>query len=145
MMLAEPWVREVEWGQRFANWIEWCRRREPEYAKAGSAEGNYRSPQIWEPPGPRPVELNLPDATLLNHVFWQLGRPTRRVLKTLLFWPGRFWSLKKQCQYLGVRELELPQAFYKAERMLENRLRFVEEKRIKTGRSARLRTNHPQE
>ena len=47
--------------ERLTNWKRWLRR----YGHSGQAcslEGNYRSPQIWYPPGPRPIAARDADA-----------------------------------------------------------------------------------
>jgi len=47
--------------ERLTNWKRWLRR----YGHSGQAcslEGNYRSPQIWYPPGPRPIAAMDADA-----------------------------------------------------------------------------------
>lgn len=46
---------------RLANWRAWL-MRSPRYGQCASLEGNFRSPQIWYPPGPRPPEPLFADA-----------------------------------------------------------------------------------
>lgn len=47
--------------ERLANWKRWLRRY-GHSSQAQSLEGNYRSPQIWYPPGPRPPAAMNADA-----------------------------------------------------------------------------------
>lgn len=46
---------------RLENWGNWL-RGSPVYRQCASLEGNYRSPQCWYPPGPRPAEAWAADA-----------------------------------------------------------------------------------
>jgi hypothetical protein len=124
MMLSEPWICNVEFAQRFENWRRWCVRKGLYQGRTGSAEGAYRSPQIWDPPGPRPMPINDPDAILLNRAFWQLGGKVRLTIKILVF--RSHWRPQWQAQKLGVHYLKLDQELVKAKRMMENRLTFLE-------------------
>lgn len=48
--------------ERLANWKAWLRSSGGRTGQAASLEGNYRSPQIWHPPGPRPLQAKAADA-----------------------------------------------------------------------------------
>jgi hypothetical protein len=50
---------------RLENWRNWL-RTSPVYGQCASLEGNFRSPQVWYPPGARPLDPNEADAWDLN-------------------------------------------------------------------------------
>ena len=96
-------------------------------AKAGSAEGNYHSPQVWDDRNPRPqwlIELDVPDAVEVNRAYIQLGERTRRVIKIL--WFRTHWRPQWQAQKLGCHHTELGELGHKARLMLRNRLDFIQ-------------------
>jgi hypothetical protein len=109
---------------RFKNWIQWCIRKGLHQGRTGSAEGNWRSPQIWHPPEPRPPVLDDLDAVAVNRAFSQLAQnsPTyANVIKVLVFKP--WMRPQAQAQVLGVHYMRLDQELHKAKKMLSNLLR----------------------
>lgn len=63
---------------RLREWAYYFRDR-PINGKAGSAEGNWRSPQIWDPPNPRPV-VSLLRAIETQGLLQELPTPNHRAL-----------------------------------------------------------------
>jgi len=117
----------MEFSSRFSNWVHWCLMKGMYQAKAGSAEGNYRSGQVWEERLPKPewlTELDIPDAVLVNRAYGQLGDTTRRTIKVL--WFRHHWKPQWQAQKLGCHYTELAEKGFLARKMLENRLDFIE-------------------
>lgn len=93
---------------RFENWRHWCLMNGRFQAKAGSAEGNYRSPQVWDDTNPKPVwliEMDIPDAVEVNRAYCELSGWDRRVIKVLWFRPH--WRPQWQGQKLGVHYTKL--------------------------------------
>ena len=121
-------MREIKlFEQRFSNWLHWCQLKGIYHGKAGSAEGYYRSPQIWEPQNPKPIwliELDENDAVLVNRAYSQLGTKARKTIKVL--WIKTGWRPQWQPQAIGCHWKELEEVGYRAKRMLENRLAFIE-------------------
>ena len=92
-------------------------------AKAGSAEGNYRSGQVWEDVQPKPswlIELNVPDAVEVNRVYVSLSGWDRRVIKVL--WFRTHWRPQWQGQKLGVHYTKLEEIGFKSLENLRERL-----------------------
>jgi hypothetical protein len=110
--------------RRFSNWVKWCNRKGLHQGRTGSAEGNWRSPQIWHPPEPRPEVLNEPDALLFNSAYWQLGERVRQVIKILVFRPHL--RPQWQAQKLGVHYLKLDEELAWAKTMMKNRVSMIE-------------------
>lgn len=94
---------------RFKNWLRWCavhggRKDSP----CGSAEGGYRSPQIWE--GLTYSEAKLhpvdnPDAELVNRAYVALSEYDRRVIKYVYFrthWRPSWMAQKLNCHYTQI-------------------------------------------
>ena len=50
---------------RLDNWRNWL-RQSPLYGQCASLEGNWRSPQTWYPPGPKPERADEKDAWEIN-------------------------------------------------------------------------------
>ena len=115
--------------ERFSNWLYWCQLKGIYHGKAGSAEGRYRSPQTWEPQNPKPawlITMDIPDAVEVNRAYSQLGERTRKIIKVL--WLKTTWRPQWQAQAIGCHWKELEEVGYRAKRMLENRLNFLETK-----------------
>jgi hypothetical protein len=113
--------------ERFENWLRWCQLKGLYHAKAGSAEGHYRSPQTWEPQNPKPawlITMDIPDAALLNRAYSQLGDRTRNIIKVL--WFRAHWRPQWQAQKIGCHFKELGEIGNRAKKMFENRLLFIE-------------------
>jgi hypothetical protein len=109
--------------RRFENWRRWCLMNGRFQAKAGSAEGNYRSGQVWEDVQPRPrwlIELNVPDAVEVNRVYVSLSYWDRRVIKVL--WFRTHWKPQWQGQKLGVHYTKLEEIGTKSLENLRMRL-----------------------
>jgi hypothetical protein len=66
------------------------------------------------------------DALLVNRAYWELGEKTRKTIKILWFRTG--WKPTWQAQKIGCHHTELGEIGYRAKRMLQNRLDFVERK-----------------
>jgi hypothetical protein len=124
-----PDVLADEFETRFRNWLRWCRDVYGSQGRCFSAEGAYRSPQHWDPPEPnmRILEPIMDyDALLVNRAYWQLAEKTRRTIKIL--WFRTNWKPTWQAQKIGCHHTELGEVGYRAKRMLQNRLDFVERK-----------------
>lgn len=107
LWFCRPVRQQREFEPRFKNWVRWCWEWNIHYGKVGSAEGNYRSPQIWEMPGPRPVPTDHLDAYLLNQAFVELDEQTRRTIKILVFRPHlrpQWQAQKIGCHYTMLEE-----------------------------------------
>jgi hypothetical protein len=116
---------------RFANWLHWCRMKGMHQGHAGSVEGRYRSPQHWDPVNPKPewlLLMDVNDAVLLNRAYSQLGEYARRAIKILWFRP--YWRAQWQAQKLQVHHTELADLAYRAKKMMENRLAFIEKRAV---------------
>lgn len=123
--------------ERFSNWLHWCQLKGIYHGKAGSAEGHYRSPQVWEPQNPKPawlITLDENDAVLVNRAYSQLGDRTRRVIKVL--WIKTGWKPQWQAQAIGCHWKELEDVGFRAKRMLENRLAFIEKNLLQSQESS---------
>lgn len=118
----------AEFEVRFRNWLRWCIHEgndEPDET-CGSAEGAWKSPQIWEPD---PQERNLInpvdiwDALKVQRAFYGLPELQRRTIKFLHF---KKWRRQWVAQKLGCCEADLSEKLYIAKRMLSNRLDMVD-------------------
>ena len=119
----QPIDRERDFETRFANWRRWCDQRGRKQERAGSAEGAWRSPQCWEPPNPRPPEIDLLDALDVNKAYirlWMLAPSWANVIKVIVFKP--YLRPQRQAQLLGTHYLKLDQMLAKAKTMLRNQL-----------------------
>jgi hypothetical protein len=117
--------REPEFPARFENWRRWADQKGLYQGRAGSAEGAYRSPQIWDPPGPRPPMIDVVDAIVVNRAYIQLrliAERQARVIQILVF-RGKHWRPQWQAQKLGIHHTKLEEALSHAKQMLENQLR----------------------
>ena len=70
---------------RLREWAYYFRDR-PIKGKAGSAEGNWRSPQVWEAQKPKPV-VSLLRAIETQGYLQQLPKPNFRALTFRYCWP----------------------------------------------------------
>lgn len=70
---------------RLREWAYYFRDR-PIKGKAGSAEGNWRSPQVWDPPNPKPV-VSLLRAIETQGYLQQLPTPNHRALSWRYAYP----------------------------------------------------------
>jgi hypothetical protein len=119
----QPLERKDAFESRFTNWVMWCARKGLHQARAGSAEGAWRSPQIWHPPEPRPPVINDPDAVVVNRAYTQLAilAPSyARALQVLVFMP--WLKPQRQAQILGTHYLRLDALLEKSKQMLKNQL-----------------------
>ena len=106
---------------RFQNWVRWCNQKGLYRGRVGSAEGDWRSPQIWDPPEPRPEPINDPDAVEMNRAYTQLAMtaPTyARAIQVLVFRP--YLRPQRQGQILGVNYQKLDQLLHKSKQMMKN-------------------------
>jgi hypothetical protein len=125
--------KQSNFNERFENWIHWCQLKGIYHGKAGSAEGKYRSPQTWEPQNPKPawlITMDVNDAVLVNRAYSQLGEKTRKTIKVLFI--KTTWRPQWQAQAIGCHWKELEGVGYRAKRMLENRLNFLEKNQLHT-------------
>jgi hypothetical protein len=122
--MAEKQTKSFD--ERFINWLKWCRLRGIHQDRARSAEGAYRSPQVWEERNPRPAELDINDAVLVNRAYSQLAEKTRRIIKILWFRPH--WRPEWQAQKIGCHHTELKDLAAFAMCVMHNRLEFLEQK-----------------
>lgn len=120
---------------RFANWVRWCLRDDVHYEHVGSAEGHWRSPQVWDPPGPRPIEIDEPDAIRVNRAYVYLRTKAPQaaaVIKIIRFTRGRpQWK----AQQLGIHHTQLEAEYDRSKKMLANVLKLQDSK----GRMKNLR------
>jgi hypothetical protein len=121
---------------RFANWLAWCRMRGLHQGHAGSIEGRYRSPQHWDPINPKPawlLAMNVNDAVLVNRAFVALTESSPRMARAIkVIWFKANLRPQKQAQEIGCHWKELEEIGYRAKKMLENRLGFIEKKTLDT-------------
>jgi hypothetical protein len=95
----------ISFERRFENWVRWCRSSGLFLGKAGSAEGEYRSGQVWEERLPSGPEVDVVDAVFLNAVFMELEARVRRIVKILYF--RSHWRPQWQAQKIGCRADDL--------------------------------------
>lgn len=118
--------------ERFDNWRRWCETRGVQYGRVGSLEGNYRSPQCWEPPNPRPPMIDVPDAILINRAYTWLSIHAPREAKTIKVMTFmHHWRERWKAQKLGIHYTKLDEAYKTARIMLKNVSEHIERKRIK--------------
>lgn len=122
---------------RLENWIRWCKSFGSGAGRAGSAEGGYRSGQIWEPEPLRGAEVDIVDAELVNRAYSQIGGYERRVIKVVFF--RGWWRDQWKAQKLGCRVDKLAAVCVAAIGVLEARVAFLE------GRAYSARTVDPVE
>ena len=119
---------------RFNNWLHWCQMKGLYQSRTGSAEGLWRSPQVFEDRLPKPtwlLEMIGPDAIVLNQVYTLLARfqPSQaRVIKVIWFKPH--WRPSWQAQAIRCRVIDLPGRAYQAKTAFGNLLTDQESKRI---------------
>lgn len=86
---------------RFRNWLRWCAEYASEpHGSAASAEGAYRSPQIWDEVRPNLGLLNPVDkwdAMVVQRAYVGMPDGERRVIKFMYFRPHwrREWIAQK--------------------------------------------------
>jgi hypothetical protein len=110
--------------RRFENWRRWCIQKGLHRGRAGSVEGAYRSPQHWDPPEPRPAEIDVLDAILVNRAYTRLALLSPRsakVIQVVVFMP--YLRPQRQAQILGTHYLRLDAELDKCKQMLKNQLR----------------------
>jgi hypothetical protein len=108
---------------RFDNWRRWCIQKGLHRGRAGSAEGAWRSPQVWDAPNPRPPEIDLPDAILVNRAFTQLALSAPRnanAIKVLVFMG--WLKPTRQAQILATHYTRLDELLSRSKIMLRNLL-----------------------
>ena len=103
---------DFEW--RFENWLRWCRLGGLRGRRCGSAEGGYRSPQVWWPEGARGEGVDVVDAVEMNRSYWGLPVRVRRVVQVL--WFRGWWRPQWQAQKLGVHWTKLGELGHWAKR-----------------------------
>ena len=107
--------------QRFDNWVRWCRSHGGRVGRCFSAEGAYRSPQVWEPQNPRPAEVDLQDALKMQKAwvrFAQSAPSFARVIDVLVFSPH--WEPAWQARKLGMRIRDMQAALDRAKMAFRN-------------------------
>lgn len=112
---------------RFSNWVAWCKYRGLHQDRAKSIEGAYRSPQIWDARNAKPdwlLNMDIPDAIMVNRAYSQLGERIRRVIKVIWFKPH--WRPQWQAQKLGCHFTQLGELADHAKCVMKNRLDFLE-------------------
>lgn len=114
----------MEFDSRFQNWVRWCKARGVHQARVGSAEGEYRSSQIWEQVEPKGEGVDSVDAQFLNRAYSQIDKKSRRVIKVIYF--REYWKAKWQAQKLGINEGELERAALGARFVFKGRVAFLE-------------------
>lgn len=120
-------MQKPEFETRFRNWLRWCKEGHPEpHEQCGSAEGNWKSPQIWEPD---PLERNLVDpidiwdALEVQRAFYGLPEVNRRTIKLIHFRPK--WRRSWIAQKLGCHQSQLEERLSISKKMLSNRLEVM--------------------
>jgi hypothetical protein len=111
---------------RFRNWVRWCVQKGLHRGRAGSVEGAYRSPQHWDPPEPRPAEIDVLDAIVVNRAYTRLALISPRsakVIQILVFMP--YIRPQRQAQMLGTHYLRLDALLEQCKQMLRNQLRVT--------------------
>lgn len=115
---------------RFRNWVRWCLEGHPEPHEAcGSAEGNWKSPQVWEPdpPGRNQIDpVDIWDALVVQRAFYGLPELHRRTIKFLHF--KVHWRRSWIAQKLGCHHTDLDERLRIAKRMLNNRIDMLDSK-----------------
>lgn len=112
---------------RFENWVRWCNARGHQTGHCYSAEGAYRSPQIWHPPEARPPEIDGNDALTINRAYTRMATLTPRyanVIKVLVFRHRRDRPTL-QAQMLGIHWTRLDGELDRAKKMLENTVKTL--------------------
>lgn len=117
--------------ERFDNWRRWCLSDGAIYGRVASLEGNYRSPQCWEPPNPRPPSVDVPDAIEINRAYTWLAINAPREAKVIriMTFCGH-WREKRRAQILGINSANLADAYRTSRIMLRNVSEHLERKRI---------------
>lgn len=110
--------------QRFDNWVRWCRQHGGGGGRCFSAEGGYRSPQVWHPPEPKPESVDVNDAMAMQRAWvrFAVDVPTyARIIDVLVFhdWYEPKWQARK----LGMRIVELQAALDRAKAAFRNSMR----------------------
>jgi hypothetical protein len=112
---------DASFEKRFDNWRRWCLQKGLHQGRVGSAEGNWRSPQIWHPPEPRPAAIDLPDAVAVNRAYTQLAIQSpsaAKAIQVIVFMP--YLRPQRQAQILGTHYLRLDGLLDKTKIMLRN-------------------------
>lgn len=119
-----PIKREPEFEARFRNWVRFCEAKGIHQARAGSAEGAWRSPQCWDPPGPRPAEIDLLDALEVNKAYVRLSQLANKQARVIQFLVFKYKHARPQYQgqLLGIHYTRLDEALERAKTMLKNQL-----------------------
>jgi hypothetical protein len=113
-----------DFDQRFENWVRWCNQRGLHRATCGSAEGNWKSPQVWEAQNPRPAEIDTVDAVRVNRAFTKLAlsAPSHaQVIKVIVFMP--WLRPTRAAQMLGTHWTRLDEKLNRAKLMMRNLMR----------------------
>jgi len=121
-------MTDERWRERWRNWVRWCRRDGRHYGRVGSAEGGWSSPQCWYPPEPRPLEVDDPDAELVNRAYTASPAEARRVIQLIMF-RGRNWRRSWIAQKLGLHRSRLTEALYRSKKIMRELLELQEESR----------------
>ena len=66
--------------QRLINWGRWCREGQ-RYGHCASIEHNYRSPQCWNEPEPKPDPINIHDGQAVEWAVRVLHVEQRTILR----------------------------------------------------------------
>lgn len=108
---------------RFKNWVNWCKLKNINYSRTGSAEGNYKSPQIWDERNPIPEwirAINHLDAIEVNRAYIALPEKPRQIIYILCF--KSHWRAEYQAQRINCHHTELGERLYWAKTQLNNLL-----------------------
>ena len=119
--------KDDDFPERFENWRRWCIAKGLHQGHAMSIEGRYRSPQHWDPPNPKPPEIDLLDAVLVNRAYTmlaQIAESQAKIIKILTF--REYWRPQWQAQKLGIHYLRLDEAYRWAKIAFQNQLAFIE-------------------
>lgn len=114
---------EKTFSWRFRNWVNWCNLKGVHNSRAGSAEGNWKSPQIWDERNPTPEWVRLidhNDAVEINRAYVELDPYPRRVILILYF--RTHWRPTWQAQKLNCHVSQLHDKACWARNQLENLL-----------------------
>lgn len=89
--------------------------------RCGSAEGNWRSPQVWDAPNPRPQAIDVPDAILVNRAYTRLALTAPKHAKALKVLVFMGWLRPtRQAQMLATHYTRLDELLRRAKIMLRN-------------------------
>jgi hypothetical protein len=104
---------------RLINWGRWC-RESMHYGHCGSIEHQYRSPQCWYPPEPKPEPLDLLDGQLIERQVRALHVKHRDILRLRYAKRYNWIALNKKYKHENVRDLLMFAEIELKERLIQH-------------------------